>query len=284
MSNSTITIITHDGVFHADEVMAVAIVSYFEPAADITVVRTRDTDTFSSADFVFDIGGIYEPKKGLFDHHQKNGAGVRRNGIPYATSGLVWNFFGSNLGLKISEDVDQVLMEAIDAIDTGCLIPDTCEFHFSQYISGYNRVEDGSMAQHEAFYKAVAVSLECLDNTIKKCAEKVAAEKIVDKAAKTSTQGILILEKFVPWQDAVKENHPTIQRVIFPDAMGNGFRVQVVEGTSYLPEEWRGLRDEELDLVTGIQGGVFVHPAGFICGHTTYEGALALAKASLPEA
>lgn len=31
-----------------------------------------------------------------------------------------------------------------------------------------------------------------------------------------------------------------------------------------LPKEWRGHRDQELDTLTGIPGGVFVHKSGFL--------------------
>ena len=31
-----------------------------------------------------------------------------------------------------------------------------------------------------------------------------------------------------------------------------------------LPKEWRGHRDQELDALTGIPGGVFVHKNGFL--------------------
>jgi uncharacterized UPF0160 family protein len=45
-----------------------------------------------------------------------------------------------------------------------------------------------------------------------------------------------------------------------------------------LPEQWRGVRDAELDTVAGIPGCVFVHASGFIGGNKTYEGALEMAK------
>lgn len=66
------------------------------------------------------------------------------------------------------------------------------------------------------------------------------------------------------------------------------WRVQAVsagpgsfESRKALPAAWRGLRDAELDAVTGVPGGVFVHAAGFIGGHATYEGALLLAQKAL---
>ena len=44
---------------------------------------------------------------------------------------------------------------------------------------------------------------------------------------------------------------------------------------------WKGLRDDELSEASGIPGGVFVHISGFVGGNKTYEGAVAMAKASL---
>ena len=45
-----------------------------------------------------------------------------------------------------------------------------------------------------------------------------------------------------------------------------------------LPEKWRGVRDEDLSKVTGIDGCVFVHASGFIGGNKTFEGALNMAQ------
>ena len=66
------------------------------------------------------------------------------------------------------------------------------------------------------------------------------------------------------------------------------WRVQAVtaEGTAFtnrlgLREAWRGLRDAELSAACGIDGAKFVHASGFIGGHATYEGALAMAVATI---
>jgi uncharacterized UPF0160 family protein len=48
-----------------------------------------------------------------------------------------------------------------------------------------------------------------------------------------------------------------------------------------LPEAWRGFRDEKLDEICGVSGGVFVHAAGFIGGNKTFEGAKAMALKAL---
>jgi uncharacterized UPF0160 family protein len=56
-----------------------------------------------------------------------------------------------------------------------------------------------------------------------------------------------------------------------------------MEGTSFqnrksLPQEWRGLRDEELSKKAEIDGCVFVHASGFIGGNKTLDGVLEMAR------
>jgi uncharacterized UPF0160 family protein len=53
--------------------------------------------------------------------------------------------------------------------------------------------------------------------------------------------------------------------VVYPDETSGSWRVQAVPASSdnfdcrkALPELWRGLRDEELSKLSGIDGGVFI--------------------------
>lgn len=48
-----------------------------------------------------------------------------------------------------------------------------------------------------------------------------------------------------------------------------------------LPEDWRGLRADDLSSVSGIPGCIFVHASGFIGGNETQEGALEMARKAL---
>ena len=116
------TLGTHSGKFHADDVMATAIITLL--LGDIKVTRTRDENTLKALDFVYDISF------GEFDHHQINKE-IRENNIPYAACGLVWREFGSrviqkfNSGfdetdiISIFDYVDKNLVQGIDATDNG---------------------------------------------------------------------------------------------------------------------------------------------------------------------
>lgn len=62
-----IKILTHDGVFHADEVFACALLKKVHGDATITRSRKMESKDF---DFVVDINEVYSPFSGEFDHHQ----------------------------------------------------------------------------------------------------------------------------------------------------------------------------------------------------------------------
>lgn len=66
--------------------------------------------------------------------------------------------------------------------------------------------------------------------------------------------------------------------VIYPDEAGANWRVHAVpispdsfKCRKALPEEWRGLRDDNLSKLTGIDDCIFVHASGFIGGKLPYS-------------
>ena len=103
---------------------------------------------------------------------------------------------------------------------------------------------------------------------------------------RTAAGRIICLEKYVPWQKCVCSEDPNNQfwYVVFPSNRG-GYNVQCVpdQPDSFnmrhgLPAAWRGLGKEELRRITGVKDAVFVHPAGFIGGAESREGAVLMAE------
>ncbi|ESK88907.1 gamm1 protein [Moniliophthora roreri MCA 2997] len=106
---------------------------------------------------------------------------------------------------------------------------------------------------------------------------------------------IILLEQFLPWKEHLFDlesegiQEPGIAvYIVYPDETGGNWRIQAVpvapesfESRKALPENWRGVRDDELSKVSGVEGGIFVHASGFIGGNKTKEGALQLAKLAL---
>lgn len=96
-----------------------------------------------------------------------------------------------------------------------------------------------------------------------------------------------------PWGDHLynleKENdcQGQVLYVLFAEngEPGSKWRIRAVsvssdsfENRKGLPEAWRGVRDQDLSGVAGIDGCVFVHASGFIGGNATFEGALEMAQ------
>src|SRR4051812_5273225 len=114
-------IVTHGGKFHADDAWAVAVLHILFPDADI--VRTRDPAIIATADFAVDVGGVWNPATGRFDHHQKGFDGARGSGVPYASAGLVWREYGArcvaalaqaHTGRTLSDNMAREIAWAID--------------------------------------------------------------------------------------------------------------------------------------------------------------------------
>src|SRR6185369_12848851 len=109
---------------HPDDVFAVATLKLLlENDQELTIIRTRDVEKISAADYVVDVGGEYDPARNRFDHHQTSGAGKRENTIPYASFGLVWKKFGEQVcgSKEIADKIEEKLVLTIDADDNGLI-------------------------------------------------------------------------------------------------------------------------------------------------------------------
>lgn len=280
------THITHGGVFHADEVMATAILSAVGPVALTRTFRVPE-DTKA---FVYDIGG------GQYDHHQRGGNGARENGVPYSSAGLIWRDFGHKV---VSCDqawafVDQELIQGVDAVDNGVLpgvdYP-TKPASVSNLISGFNPDWDSNQKPDDAFLEAVAFAQGILARAIASAESKARAKALVDAAIEESENKIIVLSQFAPWQEYVlnSENPKAAEAlyVVFPSNRG-GYNVQAIpdavgsfSNRKSLPEAWRGVPANDLQAASGVADANFCHKGGFIGGADTLEGAMAMAKKAI---
>ncbi|MBX4195351.1 MYG1 family protein [Candidatus Parcubacteria bacterium] len=286
------TIATHSGMFHADDVFAVATLLLMYP--DANVVRTRDEEKIRSAEIAVDVGGEYDPAKMLFDHHQQGGAGVRGNAIPYASFGLVWKQFGEQLaGPEAKQLIEEKLVMPIDAHDNGVSIytpmfdrikPYTITDFFYSFMS-YE--EEGEEYLMEVFLKNVGIAKELLKREIDKSRDKIdgmeKVRKIVDAAA---DKRIIILDEVLPWEQILSLTPESIF-VVYPRREGNwgakGVPLNSIgfERRKLFPENWAGKTGGELAEITGVSDAVFVHRGRFMAVAKSKEGALELAKIAL---
>ena len=118
-----IIIVTHDGAFHADDIFACATLglSLDAEGKEYRIIRTREQNKIDFADFVVDVGGVYNASTYRFDHHQEGGAGARDNDVPYAAFGLVWKTYGEKVcaNPEVAMTIEERLVQAVDANDNG---------------------------------------------------------------------------------------------------------------------------------------------------------------------
>lgn len=294
-------VVTHNGVFHADDVFAVATLQLVFGVEGLRVTRTRDPKVIETADIVIDVGAISDPSRGRFDHHQKGRAGARASGVLFSSFGLVWAHYGETLcdSIAAAAAVDRSLVAPIDATDNGQslyeggkpVFVDVAGYSVSSAISSFNPTWLEEKDFDGAFIRAVDFARSILLREIASVKAERAARgallRAIDRARAECDPRLLVLDRCCPWAETVISAAPEALFVVFPSETGT-WMVQAVNTAvgSFdlrrpLPEAWAGLRDEEFRKVSGVPDGVFCHPGKFICGAETREGALRLAELAL---
>ena len=289
-------LITHSGTFHADEVFATVTLYYALGEKHINIIRCAKIDGAKENAIIYDIGG------GEFDHHQLGGNGKRKDGVSYASFGLIWKKYGKKflkqIGIEkelIDEElkiIDKKIVEGIDAIDNGEVeitsSPKIDIKTISDLIGIFNSRWDEDGMQDEHFKEAVDFANIVLTKTAKLVDAKLKARSYVEDAIEKSHDRILVLNKFMPWKEWLlySENPKAkdILYVVYPSNRGgyNAYTVPLslntFENRKSFPVNWSGLRGKELEKVTGVKTATFCHNACFICGAEEKEDAIKLAK------
>ena len=149
------------------------------------IIRTRDEKIIKKGDYVFDVGGIYDPEENRFDHHQKGGAGKRENGIEYSSFGLIWKEFGEEVcgSQKVAQMVDHKLVAPIDAEDNGFSLIEKRHEVFPYLIQDvltiFKPTSLEKMDMDEQFLKALEWAKEILSREIKKANDQIEITKII---------------------------------------------------------------------------------------------------------
>ncbi|MBX4265402.1 MYG1 family protein [Clostridium estertheticum] len=293
--NNIKTLGTHSGKFHADDVMATAILRLL--LGDIKVIRTRDEEVLKKLDFVYDIS------LGEFDHHQLDKE-IRENNIPYAASGLVWREFGSRVIQKFNSEfyeddiisifdyIDKTLVQGIDAIDNG--IDSKSEFKvtsISDIIQNFNPTWDDDSSKDDAFEEAVGFAIVVIKRIISRQVSVIKARDIVNKGFENrEVNEIMVLKNGCPWlQQLFKiDINSEVLFVISPGDNNTEYKIQTVKKTSGtfearkdLVESIRGKSSEEINSIIKIDDAIFCHKAGFIASTKSLTSALKIAKLSI---
>ncbi|MCY3975121.1 MAG: MYG1 family protein, partial [Simkaniaceae bacterium] len=260
----------HDGTFHADEVVACALLILFDLVDEGGVIRSRSEEKWYGCDFVCDVGGVYDPKKHRFDHHQPEYSGS------LSSAGMVLLHLKEEgvIAPGLVDYLNRSLVIGVDAIDTGKLTLPIGYCTFSEVVANFMPADYGAPKEEveRAFYRALDFALDHLRRLVKKfayierCRETIKRE--MDKGRK-----VLRFERAMPWMESFFDlggrTHPALFLLMpsgihwklrgIPPSYEERMGVRVP-----LPERWAGLGEEKLREVSGIEGAIFCHKGRFI--------------------
>jgi len=286
------TVATHSGGFHSDDVFAVAAFQLLLGKENMQVIRTRDDVVIAAADYVVDVGGVYDHAAKRYDHHQ-NGAPVRDNGIPYAGFGLMWKHYGEEIcsSADIAKYIEEQLCQPIDAGDNGVTLYELNEykvkpFELHNFVSLFNPPWRSNESKDGQFIAAVNWARSVLERMVAKgraAEEQHELIKQVYEAVKNKQT--LVFEEPVAMMSVIQ--YPEVEIVVSPDdpSLNDNWTATCVrkdfdtfESRVSFPETWAGLRGKDLAAISGLDDSVFCHKARFLYVGGSKESAIAAAK------
>ena len=257
-------VITHNGVFHADEVFAIALLSRFDYVSEI--IRTRDSSVIEKAlsddnTIVIDCGGQYDPLMMNFDHHQDLNLSASNMLILFA---LKHHILDDVYALKLAKK----LFLAISDYDVNRknVHGQWAEFNkgknfmnMNHMIASFNRNPSDDVLQMEYFEKAVEFAMQIIDNISYQIEEEIKAEFIYDNK-EVINDCVAVFSEFCPiW----KEKDEFIF-VIQPNPQG--WALMSKNSSKYpLPD----IKHKDL---------IFAHKGKFIAVFSTKEAAIEVAS------
>ena len=279
---------THDGLFHADEVFAIALLKII--FKDIQVIRSRSFN-YNDIDLYIDIGNDFDNIK-LFDHHFKDFDEYHDNNkqLPKASFGLIYDKYINQL-ITDERAINKIrvqLVIPIDAHDNNVKfnrIKDVLyiPYSVSNIISSFNNKDVRN--NDDNFNTAVEFATTILNNLIENTIETLKGEdKVIEFFNQTNSDtNYIVFDKYYNYSNVIRDpkyNH--IKHIIFPEA--NQYRAicikdpQTQDNKCPFPEEWSGLSNNDLEKVTKIPGSVFVHRGRFLAINKTLDGIIKMVE------
>ena len=311
------TVITHNGLFHADETFGTAFLSLLL-GSEVRVVRTRNPAQIEQAYVALDVGGVYDNAKLRYDHHQREFTEVHEGtSVKLAACGLIWKHFGTCLitkyhpeldteqGQSLWQTVDETVCRPVDLQDNGqgTFKVDGAEAQaltVSMMVAAFNQQDIYSPAQDEAFMRVVEILKEYILNFLRAGANKLQLLKEAEEAVKAQHGSrVLVLDKFLPYREVVlkanAEEGGQFDLVTYP-AQGQ-WNIQTIP-VDDTPENFYSQRVSLPQRLWGLTGPdaskeslggcdlVFCHKTGFLAAvkADTAEAARKAAEAVIAEA
>ncbi len=242
---------THNGHFHADEALAVAMLRELPQFASHTIVRSRAPAELAPCEVVVDVGAEYDHARMRYDHHQKTFSDTLSplHKVKLSAAGLVFKHYGKEViqaiaagrgveGVvldKLFERVYESFVEHLDGIDNGIESADGAvnykvTTHLPARVDKLNlrwHEEQSEEAENARFLAAVDLcGSELRDVVIGLLDDWLPARALVESAMRSRqavhpSGAILKLDRACPWKShcfSIEEETGSVGRCVTPGA------------------------------------------------------------------
>ncbi len=270
-----IQVVTHSGVFHADEVFACALLCIAYGQENVSIIRTRDDKVLDLATseedtWVIDVGGDFNPSMLNFDHHMRDFNLTNSFGNKLSSFGMVVEAL---LRRSFFSEVRQQLLDfsnKVDLMDNG--IKKAEDLSFISVFNSYSETEQFS------FYAALQTAISYLRSLLNKWKEeRIINMRLNDSLGNMTEDGIIYNTDYIPVDERANAI-PEAKLVVYKSKTGtyNIQSVNVSETKDFsvrcpAPSKWLGLRDNELIRASGGLPLTFCHAGGFLTVTSTDE-------------
>ena len=265
---------THNGAFHADEVLCLALLHLVHP--DLRWVRTRD-DEILAGTLRVDVG------EGLLDHHgsryQAKVAACSRvyalliqsGALPVWAQRVLAPIVAITAAWDDGDDSDPHPLAYVHAIQAACTATG------SDMNAAFEKALEMVEAHLRALLEAAEAAAPATDIAMTEL-EKQTDAVVPCFSAETRAAGIrqLLFDAGHPAMFYVSPEADADWRVFCVSRRDQYSRFK---SESLIPKRFRGLRGSELAAAAGLpsDSAIFCHAKGFIAGFTTRDAALAFA-------
>lgn len=267
-STRTLTVQVHNGVFHADDIVLVALLKHLI----MSVKVIRDFKIHEEADIVADVGKQYsvDGEQLMFDHHQD--LELRADGTKPSALGLVADWL---LEPALRAKLDRYITP-VERQDNGQELRKG-EVNYFSFVATFNSNWNEGIDQDYQFFLAVEMAINVWQRIFASIEAEAEATEIVADAIANAKDGFAVLAKGgMPWQSSVVKYNATheekILRVGYMDHFRGQFNVQAVPDAlgsrgmlQPLPESWLTENKPE--------GLIFCHAARFLAAFRDEESA-----------
>lgn len=262
-----LTVITHNGSVHSDELVAIALLNAFlvynqGEATSIDVVRVPHLNNLEEIknyytgdyDYCLDVGKVYDGVK-HFDHHQGKS--------DYSSAGLIWKYIKEKLSIYNEDEYADIkaIVDAVDKHDLG--VKKSSAIELPRLIENFNNTNMSFNAILDIVQDIVLAALESDLDRWKDRGIVVDAEYIKGTNVKLLKQKV---NKIVFNNEVLKSD---IKAVVYPT--DGGYAIQTINEslTSFNFIGPKIIDDGTLD---------FFHPGEFYAKNQTLEEIIIYAK------